>query len=169
MSHAIAPAGRTAWSALVRGLGFLSLWIAWIGATPADLVPGLATAAAATWASLRLVPAGAMRLRLGPALALVPRFLGQSVVAGVDVARRALDPRLPLRPGFVHYRPRLEPGLARNAFAALTSLLPGTVPARDDGVTLVYHCLDVSQPIEAQLAAEEARLAGVIAGAREHV
>jgi multisubunit Na+/H+ antiporter MnhE subunit len=31
--------------------------------------------------------------------------------------RRALDPRLPLSPGFLAYRARLPSGLARDAFA----------------------------------------------------
>jgi multicomponent Na+:H+ antiporter subunit E len=34
---------------------------------------------------------------------LVGRFLWQSVVAGVDIARRVFDPRLPLNTGFVVY------------------------------------------------------------------
>jgi len=79
----------------------------------------------------------------------------QSVIAGVDVARRAFAPRLPLRPGFVVYPTRYPRGPARNAFASLTSLLPGTVPARDDEQGLLYHCLDVGQPVTEQLAAEE--------------
>jgi multicomponent Na+:H+ antiporter subunit E len=49
-------------------------------------------------------------------------------------------------------------GSARNAFAALTSLLPGTVPSGDEGSRLIYHCLDVDQPVVSQLAAEEAAL-----------
>ena len=152
-------------SFVVRCSGFLGLWIVWIGAAPADLAAGLAAAAVAAWASLRLVPpvGGVRPLAL---LALVPRFLWQSVVAGLDVARRAVDPRLPLRPGFVRYRPGLAPGLARNAFATLTSLLPGTVPAHDDGQTLLYHCLDLDQPVAAQLSAEELRLARALTGAR---
>jgi multicomponent Na+:H+ antiporter subunit E len=84
--------------------------------------------------------------------------LGQSIVAGADVARRALDPRLPLRPGFVAYPVYFPPGTARNVFTALTSLLPGTVPAGDERGQLVYHCLDVDQPVLSQLAAEEAAL-----------
>ena len=166
MSHSDAGPVR---SALVRGVGFLALWIVLIGAGPADLAAGVAAATGAAWASLRLVPPGAARVRPVALLALVPRFLWQSAVAGVDVARRALDPRLPLRPGFVRYRPGLEPGLARNAFASLTSLLPGTVPAHDDGQTLLYHCLDVDEPVASQLAAEELRLVRVFPGAREHV
>ncbi len=87
------------------------------------------------------------------------RFLYQSIVAGADVARRALDPRLPLRPGLVAYPVRFPPGTARNAFATLTSLLPGTVPAGAERGRIVYHCLDVDQPVMSQLAAEEAALA----------
>jgi multicomponent Na+:H+ antiporter subunit E len=89
---------------------------------------------------------------------LALRFVRESVVAGADVARRALDPRLPLRPGFVAYSVCFPTGTARNAFAALTSLLPGTVPAGEESEQLVYHCLDIDQPVVSQLAAEEAAL-----------
>jgi len=47
-------------------------------------------------------------------------------------------------------------------FAALTSLLPGTVPAGDQNGQFVYHCLDVDQPVALQLAAEETALAQAI-------
>jgi multicomponent Na+:H+ antiporter subunit E len=142
-------------SAIVRGAGFLGLWVVLIGLDPVDLAVGVGTAAAAAWTSLRLLPPGSHRLRLAALPRLALRFVWQSVIAGVDVARRAFDPRLPLRPGFVLYRTRYPRGPARNAFASLTSLLPGTVPARDDEQGLLYHCLDVGQPVTEQLAAEE--------------
>ncbi|MGA9819917.1 MAG: hypothetical protein WBQ54_23770, partial [Pseudolabrys sp.] len=47
----------------------------------------------------------------------VPGFLYQSIVAGVDVALRALNPRLPLQPGFVIYPMRLPPSAADDATA----------------------------------------------------
>jgi multicomponent Na+:H+ antiporter subunit E len=142
-------------TAIVRGVGFLGLWIVLIGLDPLDLLVGVFTAAVATWASLRLLPAGLHRLRLAALPGLALRFLWQSVIAGVDVARRAFAPRLPLNPGFVLYRTKYPRGPARNAFASLTSLLPGTVPCRDDAQGLQYHCLDVGQPVAEQLAAEE--------------
>jgi multicomponent Na+:H+ antiporter subunit E len=129
-----------------------------IGTKPADVVAGLATAVAATWVSLLLVPAGSTGVGVGALLTLVPRFLWQSLVAGMDVARRAFDPRLPLRPGFVRYPVRFPPGAVRNTFTSLTSLLPGTVPTGEENGSLVYHCLDVDQPVVQQLAAEEAAL-----------
>jgi multicomponent Na+:H+ antiporter subunit E len=42
-------------------------------------------------------------------------------------------------------------------FTTLMSLLPGTVPAgSDEKGGLLIHCLDVEQPVVAQLAVEEA-------------
>ncbi len=38
------------------------------------------------------------------------------------------------------------------------ALLPGTVPAGEDDAHLLYHCLDVDQPVVAELAEEEAAL-----------
>jgi len=142
---------------VLRGASFFAFWIVLIGAGHA--VAGLATAALATWVSMRLLPAGALRLRPAAVPALAVRFLAQSVAAGWDIARRALDPRLPLRPGFVVYPVRLPPGPARNVFTTITSLVPGTIPAGDEADGLLYHCLDVEQPVVAQLAAEEAVLA----------
>jgi len=99
-------------------------------------------------------------------LGLVLRFLRQSVGAGIDVAWRALDPRMPLRPGFVVYRPQLPPGATRNAFCTMMSLLPGTLPCGpDESGGLVVHCLDVAQPVVEQLATEEALLVRALGGA----
>jgi multicomponent Na+:H+ antiporter subunit E len=147
-------------ASLLRAAGFLAFWLMLFGVNPTDLPMGALTAAAATWASLRLLPPGPWRLRPGALARLALRFLGQSIVAGADVVRRALDPRLPLRPGFVAFPVYFPPGAARNAFATLTSLLPGTVPAGEESGQLVYHCLDTDQPVSSQLAAEEAALAG---------
>ena len=154
------PASRPARAACARGAGSFALWVVLIG--PGHPVTGLFTAAAATWTSLRLLPPAPQRLRLAPLVALALQFLWLSVLAGWDVARRALDPRLPVCPGFIVYPVRLPPGPARNVFTTLTSLLPGTVPAGEDGTSLLYHCLDTTQPVAAELAAEEAALGRVL-------
>lgn len=142
-------------SAAWRAAWFLCFWLVLRGADLSDLPAAAGAVAAATWMSLRLMaPAGSRGSpRAIAQLALL--FLYQSVIAGADVARRALDPRLPLRPGFVVYPIGLPPGGGRNIFATLTSLLPGTVPAGEEKGQLVYHCLDVGQPVLAELAAEE--------------
>ncbi len=144
--------------AVSRAAGFLLLWVVLAGADPADLPAAALAVLAATWTSLQLLPSSAARPSPAALARLVFRFACQSAAAGADVAWRALDPRLPLRPGFVAYPVRLPPGTARNAFTALTSLLPGTVPTGDENGELLYHCLDADQPVAAQLAAEEAAL-----------
>jgi multicomponent Na+:H+ antiporter subunit E len=152
-------------AAIMRGAGFLLLWLVVIGTHLSDLVVGLMTAAAAVWASLRLLPPRPGRVRPVALAELSLRFLGQSAIAGADVAWRALDPRLPLRSGFVRCPIRIAPGPARSAFCALSSLLPGTLPVGpDDGDALLMHCLDVGQPVQAQLAEAEARFLRVLRG-----
>jgi multicomponent Na+:H+ antiporter subunit E len=141
----------------IRWVLFLCLWLVIFGVAAPDLVVGAATAAAATWTSLHLLPPGGAGLRPIALARLVLRFFWQSAVAGADVARRALDPRLPLRPGFVLCPTRLPPGSARSAFCTIASLLPGTLPAASDqGGALLVHCLDVEQDVPTQMAEEEA-------------
>ncbi|HXA21704.1 MAG TPA: Na+/H+ antiporter subunit E [Acetobacteraceae bacterium] len=152
-------------AAFARATGFLVLWLVLAGFNPGDLPAAAVAVAAATWTSLRLLPPGGSRLSLPGIARLALRFPGQSLTAGIDVARRALDSRLPLRPGFVTVSPQLPPGTQRDAFCAYASLLPGTLPidTNDDG-TLLVHCLDVGQPVAAQMAADEALFARALGG-----
>jgi multicomponent Na+:H+ antiporter subunit E len=153
--------------AVFRTVGFLILWMMLTGGNPTDLAAGAVAALAAAWTSLGLLPPGTSRVRPAALSRLALRFIRQSVVAGVDVARSALDPRLPLNPGFVVYPVGLSRGPARNMFTTLMSLLPGTVPTgSDEKGRLLIHCLDVEQPVAAQLAAEEAMFVRVIAETR---
>jgi multicomponent Na+:H+ antiporter subunit E len=143
-------------SILARVAGFLALWIILIGAAPKDLPIGVVAAGAAAWASERLWPA-AGTLSLMGLLRFVVRFLPQSVVAGVDVARRAFAPGPALEPGFVTYRTSLPVCTARRALCAVMSLQPGKLPvaAEADG-RLLIHCLDLGEPVLGEVAADEA-------------
>jgi multicomponent Na+:H+ antiporter subunit E len=157
----------TARNALPRVVGFFVFWLILCGTKPADLVVGALTVIAATWVSLLLLPVGEWSLGVVALARLILHFPLQSLTAGIDVAWRAFDRRLPLRPGFVVYRSRLAPGTARNAFTTLTSLLPGTLPCgSDDSGGLVIHCLDMDHPVIEQLGAEEALLLEVMGGGR---
>lgn len=152
----------------LRALSFLLLWVILIGTSPLDTVVGLFAVVAATWTSLLLVPAGMGTVSPLAVVILLARLPLQSLVAGVDVARRALDPRLSLRPGLVICPTRLPPGPAQHAFRALMSLQPGSMPVSGgtEGEIMV-HCLDTRQSVAAQMAAEESvflRLLGRGAG-----
>jgi multicomponent Na+:H+ antiporter subunit E len=155
---------------MVRGVAFLVLWAVLAGVNAADLPAAAVSVVAATWTSLRLMPSGDGRSSLPTVARMVLRFPLQSLIAGIDVARRAFSPRLPLSPGFVPYVPRLPPGTACDAFCALASLMPGTLPAdTETGGTLLIHCLDTRQPVAQQLADEEALFARALGGGRRSV
>ena len=155
--------GTGLFACVVRILALLAFWLVLTGLSVADLGAGLVAAVLAGWLSLRLMPPGRVRVRPTGLARLASRFVRQSLVAGWDVARRALSPRLPLEPGLLAYAPRLPGGLARDGFTALSSLLPGTVPVgAKTAEEVVYHCLDLTQPVAAQLAADEAVYAAAV-------
>nr|WP_294524480.1 Na+/H+ antiporter subunit E [uncultured Rhodopila sp.] len=143
---------------LLRAGGFLALWLVLAGVNPADLPAAAVAVAAATWVSLSLSPPSGPRVSLPDLAMLILRFPGQSLLAGIDVAMRVFDPRLPLNVDTVPYSPRLPEGAARDAFTAYASLMPGTVPVTADaGGDILIHCLDVTQPVAQQMAREEDR------------
>jgi len=156
MTHALTRFGLFAllWLVLMPSL----LWY--------DLLIGLLAVLAATWVSLRLLPPTQGSIGLLALLMLMPRLVWQSVMAGWEVAWRAFHPKMPLAPGFITYPTALEPGLARNTFATLTSLLPGSLACEHTEEGIVYHVLDIHQAHLEQLASEESRLAGVLPPAR---
>jgi len=156
-------------AAVERAAIYLALWFVLLPSTkPGDVVLGLAAAAAATWISLRLLPPEGGRVRLGALMLQGPHFLWESVRGGIDVARRVLAPRMTLEPGFVTSPTRLPRGLARNTFSTVASLMPGTLPAGEDGESLVVHALDVSQPVAEQLGAEEQRFGPALSARTDH-
>ncbi len=111
------------------------------------------------------------RIRVRGAVRFIPWFLVQSVRGGVDVARRALSPSLPLAPGFVTYPVRLGAGPARTFFVNCISLLPGTFSAelREEGAAIRVHVLAEADAVPARLREVEgqvARLFGETLGGR---
>lgn len=154
-------------TALFRGVFFLICWLVLAGLKPADIAVGAIAAGLAAWVSLRLLPAAATRVDWTAVALMILRFPWQSLIAGIDVARRALDPRLPLRTGFVAFRPRLPAGPIEDAFCTIMALQPGTLPCgKNEKGELLIHCLDTEQPIIEQLEAEQAMLSRAIAGLR---
>jgi multicomponent Na+:H+ antiporter subunit E len=143
---------------LLRAVGFLALWLVLAGVNFADTPAAVVAVAAATWVSLRLSPPAGNDVSLPDLAVLVLRFPLQSLIAGIDVARRAFNPRLPLNVAMISYMPRLAEGAQRDAFTAYASLMPGTVPVGTDadGFILI-HCLDATQPVAQQMADDEAR------------
>ncbi|MCE2920729.1 MAG: Na+/H+ antiporter subunit E [Roseomonas sp.] len=147
-------------AALARGAVFFGLWLVLTGAEPLGLPFGLIAALCATYASLRLLPPGpgAIAARALPRLALI--LLRQSFSAGWDVALRAFASPPRLAPGVIEIPLAIPPGPSRDAFRALASLAPGSLPLEDqpDG-GLRLHALDLAMPLEKDLAETKAAFA----------
>jgi len=149
--------------AVARGAIFLIFWLMISGGGGALIAVGIVAISISTWISIRLLPDAALRMRPFAAARLALHVLLQSATAGVDVARRAFDPRLSLRLGFVVFPLRLPNGYARGAFCALSSLQPGALPAGTDADDrLVVHCLDTEQPVAANMTAEQSLFVGAL-------
>jgi multicomponent Na+:H+ antiporter subunit E len=65
----------------------------------------------------------------------------QIVKANLDVARRIIDPRLPIRPGLIEIEASQRTELARVIHANSITLTPGTVTVDLDGDRLTVHAL----------------------------
>jgi multicomponent Na+:H+ antiporter subunit E len=143
-------------AAAARAAVLALLWLALTEAQADALAFGAGTVALATLASMGLRPMPPRRPRAEAppdegSRALHPRpigllwlvlyFLVGSLRGGIDVARRALAPRLVLFPTVVVYQSHLTPGLAQNLFAGCISLMPGTLGIELDGRDIRVHVL----------------------------
>ncbi|ETW97993.1 MAG: hypothetical protein ETSY1_20595 [Candidatus Entotheonella factor] len=146
---------------LPRAGWFALLWWIVTKGEPGSWVVGLPAVVTATWLSVTLLPEQAWRWRILGAVRLLGYFLWQSIIGGLDVAWRALHPRLPMSPGLYTYPLRLAPGPAQTLLANIVSLLPGTLSAALQENQLTLHVVDTSQPILAQTQRLEAMVASL--------
>lgn len=102
-----------------------------------------------------------VRIRLKGLAVFLPFYLNAVLRGGFDVSRRALAPALPVAPGLLPYRIRLEDGPARVFFVNAISLMPGTFSADLSGERLTVHLLADDGRVEARIRALEERVAAL--------
>lgn len=147
------PAAAFLWWCLTEGAG------AWTFGSAAIVV--------AVAASLVLAPpAPGLRFSFPGFLRYAGTFVVRSVGAGLQVARLAFTPRLPLEPACVRVETTLPPGLPRVLLANTLTLQPGTLSVCLEGSTLELHVLDAKQPLEAELRALEGRIVAMLGSCR---
>lgn len=88
-------------------------------------------------------------------LRFIPFFVGRALSGGMDVARRALHPRLPLEPAVIEYPLRLPRGLPQVVMANTINLLPGTLTADIQAGALKVHVIDHQTSVLEELEALE--------------
>lgn len=143
------PVARLIPALLWRWLLALLLW--WVlaeGVIDGLLAPLFALLAAIV--SLMLSAPGSPgkgQLSLPGLIAFIPFFLRQSLLGGLDIARRALHPDVPLSPSVIHYPLQLPPGWPQLCFLNTLSLLPGTLAVRlDDGQVTIHLLGNIDEP-----------------------
>jgi multicomponent Na+:H+ antiporter subunit E len=158
LAGAIDPVSRSG-LLLLGALGGL-WWLLSDGETSSWLV-GIPVVSAAAWASHRL---GAVRFGSLSWLGLsryVAFFVWESILGGIDVARRVIAPRMRISPGFASYQIRLRQNGARLLFANSVSLMPGTLAADLRGDCLEIHALDIGSDFSHELRRVEAAVGRV--------
>ena len=125
-------------------------WLLSKGRAESWLVGG-PTVLAAAGVSVWLAPPWGWRWSVVGMVRFAWYFARASLAGGMDVAWRAVHPRLPIDPQMMEYQSRLPPGTAQVFFANAISLCPGTVSARLRNGKLTIHVLDAQQPIRASL------------------
>lgn len=138
------------------------IWLCLAGTQMNALLLGCIVVPLATTLSLWLVPI-ARPMQIRAVLMLLPRFVGQSLIGGFDVAWRAFHPRLPINPDWLSVSVALPDG-AKVALGGELSLMPGTLCAGSDGDRLLIHVLNREQNVEAAVRDEERRLAKALGG-----
>ena len=150
-------------SVLNRLAIFGALWVVLTGGGVDSLAYGAAAVAVATVLSLLIYPVDRPGVVVWRAAAILPRFLVQSVVGGLDVARRALDPRLPVAPGWVELPLASRQVEANVLLGGVVSILPGTLaagPGDGDGA-MALHVLNLPSFASADFHSEEQRVLGL--------
>ncbi len=126
-----------------RAAWLIVIWVVLAGSWPTTDGPLVAVLiAAALLTSCRLCPPAPIGLRPWQVVRFIPWFLGQSLGGGLDVAKRALSPRMPLQAGFVALPLRASAGPSRTTLVWIVSLLPGTAAVHLRESNLTIHVLD---------------------------
>lgn len=121
----------------------------------------LAVASIATALSLALLPPAGWRIRWLATPHFLGFFLAEMLRGGIDVARRAFHPAVPVAPGFLSHPLRLRHEAARLLMTWSVGLLPGTVSVELRADELDIHVLDSRMPTQRMLNVLEERIAAL--------
>jgi multicomponent Na+:H+ antiporter subunit E len=147
------------WSLMIRVCVFALLWWSLTGSSRDWLlalvfVTGAAASSLMLYAPIPMRPLGLVRF--------IPFFLISSLQGGMDVARRAFSPTMPLQPGLISYTLNLVHPVAKVIFVWVVSLLPGTASVHLEDDILCIHVLDLNLDHPQKLQNLERHVAGLL-------
>lgn len=144
----------------IYGVVFGAIWAVLTNGDPSSWMFGIPFVTLAALVASAMSPIRRLSIRPIGLARFAGYFLRNSVVGGVDVAFRALHPRMPLRPGIIVCNLRLPTPTTRAVLANTVSLLPGTLSAGLVDEVVALHVLDTEQPVLAEIRRIEDLIAG---------
>ena len=127
------------------GLVLFGVWLLWSGHyTPLLLSFGVACCVVVVVIArrMRIVDRESAPIEVTfRALVYLPWLLWEIVKANLDVARRILDPRLPISPRIIKVKASQRHDIARVIYANSITLTPGTVSIDVEGDEITVHAL----------------------------
>lgn len=152
-------------SALLRLVVLGAVWWALVEGKTSTWVYAVVLVPVAVAVSLALSPPrparGRVLRRTWWAVTLLGWFLWRSLLGGLDVARRALRPRVDVDPGLVEVEWHEDDAVVHVLVAAASSLTPGTLSVEVDGPVLRLHVLDLAQDPRPDVLELERRISAV--------
>ncbi len=140
-----ASAGYVAARAVYLGLFLFGLWFLLSGSyTSLLLALGIASSVFVVAIALRMhiVDRETHPIHLHSAIVFYWVWLTWEIVkANIDVARRVIDPRLPISPNLLRVKATQKTDLGRVSYANSITLTPGTVSVRVEGDLILVHAL----------------------------
>ncbi len=151
---------RTLWRTLRLVAASTLGW--WILAGNAGWPFGIAVIAITTATGLMIGSARAPVPSPMAALSFAAFFFRNSLYGSIDVAYRAVHPRLPFKSAWIGYPLRLPPGAPRILYINVLTLMPGTLCADlKDNVTIVHLLHAQGEMVTKELSALEEHVAAL--------
>lgn len=132
---------------------FLLTYLIWIGLSSSFQGPELITGLAVS-IIVAILLGRYSEIRLGLSFPLkvfrfifryLPAFVIEMVKANIDVAKRVLDPKLPINPAIVKIPLKLQGKFSRLVLANSITLTPGTLSVDFDSENIYVHWIDKSE------------------------
>lgn len=131
---------------------FLFLFLLWVLLTPNNMQEIWAGLVIAALVSLFTIK---MELVLGD-VKLTPKsflysliyvfvFIKELIVSNLDVARRVVNPKLPIKPGIVKVKTKLNSKIAKTILANSITLTPGTLTVDIKDEYLYIHWIEITE------------------------
>lgn len=126
-------------------LMLVAVWLLWSGHyTPTLIGLGVASCLFVVWIATRMGLVdheGAPVEMLFSQILYIPWLLWEIVKANVDVARRIIDPAMPISPRIIRVKTSQKRDVGRVVYANSITLTPGTISIDTPGDEIVVHAL----------------------------